>query len=566
MAKGVVLALAAILCGGGCGTASKPVVAFPEPEALAKIERKGARLPAINEGAVPESWTVELGAALPPPGAWDQAVEGAAGKAGKKVRFSPVMRCVAREVVRYLHETGKMPPAILRDFLAGACGATTLQFGLQTVAGTAPAEVTEEAVLESSRKSIDGMVKGLPGDGAEAGFFYERRPKGMHAALVYVRPSATLEPFALVPNEQGEINVAGRVHEQAVQYIAAYVNRGRFGVDACFVDPTVTRPRFKVTCNVAPEDETAAISIVYAQPGRVLAMPVAQMMARKQGVTTLTYRAPARAAAGAKTPEEFATGVLAALNRVRQEAGLGAVKLAGEQSATAARVAQAYFAAAMGGGIDDMEIIALGLLAGWNVTSGLIRDGTFVSTLVPETRDPNLWLAATLDLPSGRLALLAPEIEEIALGPALASSPDAAGAVAVGYKFIRGNDHERDVMRVRVRLTLARRKRGLSPPQFLSGLEAPMRDELGRVNAGKLTPRDALDKMLEVGVLRTQAPVRGWLLETTSLDALEIPEEVLRQPDLKIQIGVTHHRPPGAAWAQLVILVIFVDGGGAQTA
>jgi hypothetical protein len=28
-----------------------------------------------------------------------------------------------------------------------------------------------------------------------------------------------------------------------------------------------------------------------------------------------------------------------------------------------------------------------------------------------------------------------------------------------------------------------------------------------------------------------------------------------------MEIGVTHHRPPGAAWAQLVILVIYVDYG-----
>jgi hypothetical protein len=67
--------------------------------------------------------------------------------------------------------------------------------------------------------------------------------------------------------------------------------------------------------------------------------------------------------------------------------------------------------------------------------------------------------------------------------------------------------------------------------------------------------------VLEEGVVRFGSDMRGYVVETTSLDALEIPAEVLSQSTLHLEIGVTHHRPPGAAWAQLVILVIFVDYG-----
>ena len=38
-------------------------------------------------------------------------------------------------------------------------------------------------------------------------------------------------------------------------------------------------------------------------------------------------------------------------------------------------------------------------------------------------------------------------------------------------------------------------------------------------------------------------------------------------PDLYVEVAVTHYKPPGAAWAQLVILVLFADqpgGAGGQ--
>ena len=125
--------------------------------------------------------------------------------------------------------------------------------------------------------------------------------------------------------------------------------------------------------------------------------------------------------------------MLAGLNATRVQAGLAPVRLAEAQSVTAARVARQYFAASLGpsglgdvaaGALDDMNTIALGLLAGWQVV-GTIRDGTFFSALVPRTRDAGRWVDYALSMPIGREALMAPEIEEVALGSALFDDPDA---------------------------------------------------------------------------------------------------------------------------------------------
>jgi hypothetical protein len=61
---------------------------------------------------------------------------------------------------------------------------------------------------------------------------------------------------------------------------------------------------------------------------------------------------------------------------------------------------------------------------------------------------------------------------------------------------------------------------------------------------------------------RFKASSRGIVVEATSLDALEIPAEVLSQANLQLEIGVTHYKPPGAAWAQLVIIVVYITPEG----
>jgi hypothetical protein len=54
----------------------------------------------------------------------------------------------------------------------------------------------------------------------------------------------------------------------------------------------------------------------------------------------------------------------------------------------------------------------------------------------------------------------------------------------------------------------------------------------------------------------------GMVVELTSLGALELPADVRPTP-LDLAIGVTHHKPPGGAWGQLVVFVV-VQGSPSQ--
>jgi hypothetical protein len=566
------LASAAALLG--CATTappSKPAAEFPRPEALAAIEAKAPPTFRVTEGPIPaQGWTIELPEgdetvddSWAPASEWDREVAAALTRAGKAPRLTRSMTCVARELGRYLLETQKPPPAGLRTFIIGACGGVAPQVGITHLHGEVAPEVPDSAILSRWKTSIDGaLAKPVPDQASEAGFFLQRRGRAVVVLLAYAFQAAELKPVSRVAGrsgEPGEITVEGQLKGPA-QYVAGYINQGRYGVGSCFVDPTVPRPRFRISCLMNPEDETARVDLVYAQPQRVLAVVFAQLLARRSGATHLSYREVSYA-----EPREvldaaaFSLAAIEALNRVRGQASLPAVRLSTAQSASAARVAGHYFAAANGQGrAQEMDTIALGLLAGWQVTSGQIRDGNFVSTLVPHTRDVGRWLSATLEMPLGRSALLSDDIEELALGPVTLSDPEAVGAIAIGYRFHRGNDHTADVRRLIVRAVLARRKRKLPDPRRL-GIEVRMREELARVYAGQIRPMEALHNVLEEGVLKFGANMRGYVVETTSLHALEIPEEILAQNTLHLEIGVTHHKPPGAAWAQLVILVIFIE-------
>jgi hypothetical protein len=138
--------------------------------------------------------------------------------------------------------------------------------------------------------------------------------------------------------------------------------------------------------------------------------------------------------------------------------------------------------------------------------------------------------------------------------------------VVAGYRFHHGNDHLADIKRLFFRVAAARKRMSLAPPARLAQIDAAMTEELAKVNQGREQPAEALQSLLEAGVSKFGEGMRGYVVEATSLNALEIPKEILEQPTLHLTIGVTHFKPAGAAWAQLVILVVFVDypgGGGA---
>jgi hypothetical protein len=548
---------------------SKPIVEFPSVASIAALERKPIPAARVEAAEIPaSSWTVEAGGTATalfetwsPATPAENILARAYLRGGKPPRFSKALHCVARELGRFLLETGATPPDGLRTFILGACGAVARDVGMARYGGEVPARASDVQVASAWSDGFgDLLAKHVPADASEVGVWFGRARGRGYAVAAYDKLNARYRAFSLVPEASSEVVVEGAV-EGGVEFIAAYINKGRFAAESCFVDPSVARPQFRVICHMAEEDQTAWVQILRAEPRRVLAFPFAQFLLRRDPAQSFTYRSePYADPRPVATAAQLSPVVLEQLNRVRQSGGLPPVKLAAAQSATAGNLAGHYFSAALGAqGAQVMDDVALGMLAGWQVSDGMIRDASFVSTLVPHTLDAGRWLSEALSMPVGRNTLLDPEIASLAIGPALMKDPDTLGAVVVGYRFHQSADHASDVRRLFMRVAAARRKMKLPMPGRLGQLKDTMLEELGRVHAGKSQPMEALQSVLESGVGRFGTAMRGYVVEATSLNALQIPEEILKQPTLHLEIGVTHHRPPGAAWGQLVILVAYVD-------
>jgi hypothetical protein len=570
-------ALAALACAA-CVTArpatpSKPIVEFPPPQSLAPLEAAPAAAPHVTTGDVPEEgWPVEPDPAAPKPDEawqpqtpWDQAFAvAAAAEPAKpraaKLRLTQVLSCVARELGRYLLDKKAPPPEGLQRFMQAACGAFVPDVGFASLSGAVPARVPDDRLLEQwGPRMKAGLADKVPAEATEAGFWFGRAHDRAAAIVAFAQPRARLEALSLAPDDAGNVTIAGELDVPAT-VVYGYANQGRFGVEHCAMDPSVARPRFRAVCRTAPDDATAWMQLYLTPPRRALSTPFVQILARRPAAGPLVYREESYGERRpVATPAEFQAGVLAELNAVRAQAHLPPVRLSTAESATATRLAGHYFQAALethrG---EDMDRIALGIMAGWQVT-GLIRDGHFVSSLSPRTRDAGRWLTSTLSLPIGRATLLAPGIEEIALGPLLLTDPEGLAATVTGWELHHGNDHSADVARLYGRIDQARMRLGKPAARRLPSVERMLRQELERVNAGQIQPSEALQAALSGGVERVGRSMRGYVIEATSVDALEIPEEVVKQGTLELEIGVTHHKPQGAAWAQLVIVVVFVD-------
>jgi hypothetical protein len=347
--------------------------------------------------------------------------------------------------------------------------------------------------------------------------------------------------------------------EPDVAEVFGFANRGEFGVSLCEGNVGVTLPRFEVTCELADGDPWAWVEVVGHRKGEVLQEPLADVIMCERDDAGVTYTArslggPAPVSSG----PEFTGALLDRLNAVRRSAKLAPLVLAAKQSQENARVAGTIFDAIIAGNTQTRDRAAIGLLAGWDVAGGTIRDGHFFLGAVAPTRDATAWLDAAIERPMGRLALLDPVARQIAVGPAIPQDAPALGAAVTTYALFESVDHSADELRFFRALAAERAARGLPPPD-----RAPRMDEVHAELADVLLrgkqPMAALNDLLRVAVNRTGSSVSGYVLETTDPSRVDFPSALLRAGPLDVIVAVTHHRAPGAAWGQYVIFVLILD-------
>jgi hypothetical protein len=490
---------------------------------------------------------------------WGKLLADAAAKRADDVVLTESMHCVAREQAAFYLANDARPAEMLERFIAARCGAPTSMGGsaLQIISGDP--RTPDEAFFTQFGERIRGMLdKTLPPGRLEAGLAYVRKGGRAVVAIAVTQQTVRLDRTPLVPGPDGKVVIRGEALLPAVG-LRALVNRGRYGYAECAVSTTEKLPRFAITCDTARDDEVAWLSVSALPPGRVLGTALLEMLVWPSGTASKTYPKLARAAAVAQgtSPDE----VLQEINRVRAEAKLPPLRVAEAESRTASRLAPHYFSALEGGGADGVaDQVALGMLAGWDV-EGLVRNGHFVSTWLPDATSWAEVVRAALSRPIGRETLLDPTAERIAIGPM--TTERAHGAIFGTYALFDTYRHDDDLRLLATRITALRAERGAAPPRLVGDLNQAALRAARLVQAGERAPTDALKELMAQASEKLGRSVRGWVAETTSLERGKLPDELATAKSLTLGIGVAHLRHPGQAWGRFVVLIVMIDEGGA---
>jgi len=603
---GAAAALAALGCaGGGAGPrdgAAGGVVAdaraFPSPE----------ELDALGEKAPPraaDAWPVrlvdafELTGPFPellaeepyvgPRGPWADALDAASAQSAGLAIHTASMDCVARQLGRFFLAHRAQPGTGLRAFIAGRCLASAAEIRFAYVEGTAPASLDDAALYAQWRAPLEhAIAQGLRGGPSTAGVWFGRAGGRAVALLAFGRRALRVEPLRPVPGSDGALEVRGEALVPAEE-IRGLVNRGRFAVAACEPVAGAEPPAFHLRCPLDPGDDSALVVLTLREPGRVLAREGLVLLAWPRGRPSSVYRRPSYAAAArpsvpSGTPDQR---FVALLNEVRAEAGLAPVALDARQSAVAARLAPHDFAALAGAGeASRADLVMRGMLAGWSV-EGVVQRSAVASVVAPGAASAADLLAAALEHPVGRDALLAESADRIAVGaladgagPAQADGAGDARAVAAGgagggapaggeraaapavgaalfgtYALFSPERHEAAARRVLDRLAGERLRRRAVAPEELPDLAPLCRRAAAAVESGE-PPNETLQRLLAESAAALRRPVAGWVAEVSELETLTFPEEYLASPALRVAVAVSHRRAAGEPWGRYVVLLV----------
>jgi hypothetical protein len=558
-------------CAGGSGGPDRPgapvAASFPAPEELYALREQPLE-PGSPFGTTFRDvgrWELggpfpEVAEVAPRPGgrAWDGLLDDLlAGRAGLAVA-SVAMECYARESGRFLLEHRALPGLALQRFLAGRCAVVTAPPLLATLGWEAERELPLDRAIEELGGDIaEALRRHAVGGPLDVGLWVHSDAGRVDVVIAWGERVARVDPLATELGDSREVVLRGELLRGAAATAAA-VTRGRFGWQECEPHAEVALPRFQFACPIDPADPTTWVSLSYLPPGAILERQALSLLVRAPGQDAREYRRhPYTGPRRVDHAGEVAEALVGLVNQVRAEAGLAPVADAPEQSRVAGELAPHYFSALFDPGSERIaELVAVGMMAGWELPE-IVQEGRFSSMWLVESRDVASLLSDALEHPGSRMALLAPEVERIAVG-AVAGEGDEAlyvAAIASTYQLFSEVEHRANAERVAGGLTRARAARARAAPRTLDTLVPLAVAAAARVQAGG-APQDVLGDLIRESVDTLGRSVMGWVVEAQDLDAIAFPDDFLDRPDLEVAIAVSVHRPAGEAWGRYVVLVV----------
>jgi len=555
--EGLGLVLTA-LCAAGCVEVAKsrPVARFPSPDEVAGVQPVPIKA-AGHAPVVVDRWDFDL-ASIPAPVAAASPDDVARMRAlVPNAEVSAALACAARAHARVLLERGVSPDEAFNEYAAARCGSTTTHVTIATDRWKNGAALGDDELLARTAKSL-GKAAITASPNVQFGAAIERKDEDAVVAIAVTRRDADVDAWTPPSAEEKYFWVRGATRGP-VDGLYAAINRGRYAFKRCARDP-IPPPRFAFRCPLDKDDAAAWVDVVATPRGSLLSEPLARVLAVRDGAAA-PWESPRDEAASTSDATAFSRAVLDHINVVRDEAKLGALSASVEQSQINARLSGALFNAELSHDRATADRLALSLLAGWGVR-GAIREGNVYTALAPGL-DPRRWVRRVVDYPFGRMVLLDPNKSVIAVGSSLTESGDGAGAAVTTYALYDARAHAADKRGLYAALDAERAAKGLGPSVETGFDEA---ERAAAQVAEGVEPMEAARSAVARASERLGKAVAVWVFETTSLEALKLPKELLDRTPPRVAFAVTHHRVPGAAWGQYVVFVFAVDLGRVQEA
>jgi|GEM_PF-2321594 len=471
-----------------------------------------------------------------------------------KVTVSASMTCVAQQYARFAAEhQGAVVGADVRAFIHARCGVPAPQvsvFNWSFKAGTfraldpnAPEPKVMEVLDGASKRTLAGLGVWKTDDRA-------------FVAVAFADPDFELAPLPFDSGSGGSVMVRGS-YGRRTEWMQASISHGPLGAKRCTRVPAGgSKGGFAFRCPTNPQDPSAVVELAAAPKGSVLGNVFARAFISPNGSAPTQYDAPALnvpAPAGDFSP----AAVLAGVNALRSQAGLPDVVGAPHQDS----VSKNLFPHLLGNtNASVRNEAALGIVAGWQVED-TIRQASFETMFAHADTPLDRMLAGGLFFPGFRAVTLGKDTRVLSTATLDSEQTSTRGLLSVAYEVFEPGDFAAEEAAVYDALDDARAKVGLEPVTRVQGGkdENALADSAERIRTGESTPSEELDRMVTYfresvqrdfyGVIYSPTLIEGW---TPDFD-----DEFFKHEKLAVSITVSYFTPPGAAWGQHIVMLVF---------
>jgi hypothetical protein len=532
-----------------CATTPPADSRFPSKDSLTALAATQAAIPESPPVLEASSWTFTTPAAstwvdapLAEPAPW------MAKAAETGATLSTSLSCYAQELAAFFRVHGVYPGRRVGEFMAARCGTPILSSGARVFTVKASEETPLEEITERYQADLDEMIA-QAAEAGTVGLGMSRVGGDLAFAAVYGRATTEILAGAPTPDEAG--NVVIRARTPLVGTFIAAASHGRYSLRPCTFDASVELPELELSCPVDPADETAWISVVVYEKDRVFGRQVLSVLARSPDAAVETYER-FDYLAGADVDKGDVVGLL---NHVRAKAGAPPVSLEEKQSVVVRDLAPHLVSASLAGDAAKSDHIGLGIVAGWDV-DGVVQRGSFTSELARSARELTAadFLMLSLERPLGRETLLDDEVDRIAVGSFALAESQTNGLVISTYALFEPTDFKAASDQIYARLQELR-------PKGKAGLGRHRVNEVlvaRGVEERRFKPEVGLNRLMKMVQEQTGQAVGGWVIRTTDLRVIELPENLLNK-NLGVAIAVGHERQKGAAWGSYVVMIAYTE-------